>query len=225
MLRPTSWPCPASPPGVGSEFALIGDTGADRRLLITPALFDESNRLRHFIVAVMRALEAIGIGTFLPDLAGCNESLQPVSGQTITGWRTQVQAACGHFDATHMLTIRAGAMLDPGTVPIIRYAPVATSSALRSLLRARVIAEREAGREVTRDDLLEQGVASGLTLAGYELSSAMLAEMQQLTLPDHAGFEITQADIGGAGLWLRAEPGHDPAQAANLARIVAEQIA
>ena len=28
---------------------------------------------------------------------------------------------------------------------------------------------------------------------------------------------IAQADLGGAGLWLRAEPDHDPAQARALA--------
>ena len=32
---------------------------------------------------------------------------------------------------------------------------------------------------------------------------------------------IAQSDLGGAGLWLRAEPDHDPAQAAKLAAHVA----
>ena len=32
---------------------------------------------------------------------------------------------------------------------------------------------------------------------------------------------IAQADLGGAGLWLRAEPDHDPAQADTLAALIA----
>ena len=79
---------------------------------------------------------------------------------------------------------------------------------------------REAGREESAAALLEQGQAEGLVLAGYPLSAAMVAGLQAATPP--AGMAvIAQSDIGGAGLWLRAEPDEDAAQAKALGNAIA----
>jgi len=193
-----------------------------RRVLILPALFDEANKLRHFTVEIMRLLDAEGIDSMLPDLPGCNESLAPLDRQTIETWRAATQAAAHHFDATHVLAIRGGALLAPA-LPGWRYAAVSGESLLRGLLRARVLASKEARLAETREGLLEQGKAQGLELAGYALGSAMIAGLAQATPADLT--DIGQAQLGGPGLWLRAEPGHDRGQAHALAQLISQSLA
>jgi len=200
--------------------ALACDQGSAVRILVLPALFDEANKLRHFALEVMRQLSQNGFDTFLPDFAGCNESTAPLHWQTIAGWQEQARAAASHFRATHVLTLRAGALLDPGNLPGFRYASLSGPSTLRALLRARVIAQREAGREANRDSLLKEGIASGLNLAGFKLGPEMIAQLNKTELPQSNAAEIAHSEVGGAGLWLRAEPDHDSAQAARLASIV-----
>jgi hypothetical protein len=216
-----SWPCP---PG-GDELALAFDKGRKRRLLVLPALFDEANKTRHLAVETMRRLDGSGIDCFLPDLPGCNESLAPLEAQTLAGWREAAQAAAAHFAATHLLTIRAGAVLAPA-LPGWRYAPIGGSSALKALLRARVISAREAGRDESTESLLEQGMREGLDLAGYPLGAALVAALDQTQLPDSGTLrDIDHQTVGGAAPWLRAEPDFDPAQADALAAIVAVGLA
>lgn len=212
-----AWPSPAG----GEEYAVAFDRGRAHRVLVLPAWFDEGNKLRHFTVEVMRRLDGAGIDSFLPDLPGCNETLAPLEEQTLESWRTAAAEAAWHFSATHVLAIRAGAMLAPEVLPGWRYAPAAGSAQLRSLLRARVLASREAGREENRDDLLTEGRQSGLELAGYHLGPQMITDLADGALPEAGKLrDIAQADLGGGALWLRAEPDHDPKQADALAAIV-----
>jgi hypothetical protein len=215
-----AWPGP-----VGEEYALAFDKGRARRVLVLPAWFDEGNKLRHFTVEVMRRLDGAGIDTFLPDLPGCNESLAPLAEQSVATWSAAALAAAEHVSATHVLAIRAGAMIAPPSLPGWRYAPLAGSSQLRALLRARVLASREAGRDEDRESLLGEGREHGLELGGYPLGAAMIAELADGELPAAAKQrDVAQSDIGGAGLWLRAEPDHDPKQADSLAAIVAMEL-
>lgn len=215
----TRWRSSAGP----DEYALCLDREGGARLLVIPALFDEGNRLRHFTVEVMRRLGAKGIGSVLPDLPGINESLAPLADQALDGWRADIAAAADHFQATRFLTIRGGALLAHDGMAAIAYAPVAGAAQLRALLRAQAIADREAGQPTTREALLERGLREGVTLAGYDLGPAMLEQMQRAE-PSRADAVIEQTEIGGAGLWLRAEPAHDPAQADALAARVAELL-
>jgi len=215
-----AWPTPA-----GEEYAVAFDKGRAHRVLVLPAWFDESNKLRRFTVEVMRRLDGSGIDSFLPDLPGCNESLAPLETQTLESWRTEAAEAAWHFSATHVLAIRAGAMIAPDALPGWRYAPAAGSSQLRALLRARVLSSREAGREEDRDTLLAQGRQSGLELAGYRLGAAMITALAEAGLPASVSHrDIGQGDLGGAGLWLRAEPDYDPKQADALAVIMAMEL-
>lgn len=218
-MLPGTWP---NPPGT-DEYAVRFDNGRALRLLIVPALFDEANKLRHFTVETMRALDAAGVDSMLPDLPGTNESLADLQIQTLASWRAAMATAASHFGASHVLTMRAGALCAPEGLPCLRYAPVAGASMLRAMLRARVIADREAGLESSREALLDQGKRGGLVLAGYSLGAAMVGELEQVELAP-GPTEITQGEMGGPGLWLRAEPDHDPAQAEALARIVREHI-
>jgi len=216
-----SYPCPL-PGGVQAhEYALSFDHGRRLRMLVVPALFDEANKLRHLTVEVMRRLDGAGIDCFLPDLPGTNESLRDLSAVELEDWRMAVEAAARHFAATHVLAIRGGGLLLPPGLPGWLHAPVKGASLLRTLLRARILASREAGVEETGEALLEHGMKHGLDLAGFTLSGEMIRQLHEAQTADEAGLtSIGQDLVGGRPLWLRAEPDHDPAQADALAAIV-----
>lgn len=216
-----------APDGSTSEELLVAlDRGRDRRVLICPAWFDEANKLRRLTVEVMRRLDAAGIDSFLPDLPGCNDSLARLDAQTLGGWRTGMAAAAQALSASHVLAIRTGALLAPETLPGWHYAPQSGPRLLRGMIRARTIAARENGFDEKADALMALGLREGLTLGGWPLGAAMIGELEGAEPVLAAGqSEITQAMLGGAGLWLRAEPGEDAAQADALAAIIAESIA
>lgn len=215
-----NWPNPPHP----EEYAIRCDSGRETRILIVPALFDEANKLRHFIVETMRILDGLGMDCMLPDLPGTNESqLAPVE-QDIASWHSAMSGAARHFGATHALSLRGGANCVPDTIPALRYAPIGGSSVLRALLRAQVIADREASKNTSREDLLARGRECGLVLAGYALGPDMIAQLENAELAEPGMPDIAQGDLGGAGLWLRAEPDHDQAQAQALAKTVQERL-
>jgi exosortase A-associated hydrolase 1 len=217
----SAWPTPAG----GEEQALAFDRGRDLRLLVLPALFDEANKLRHFTVELMRRLDAAGIDSCLPDLPGCNESLAPLDEQTLAGWGEAAQAAAAYFGATHVLSIRGGALCEPASLPALRYSPATGSSLLRAMLRARVLASKEAGIAEDREALIELGRREGLELVGYRPGPALIRELGSAEPSGGAALaNIAQSDVGGAGLWLRAEPDHSSEQAEALAAIVADVV-
>jgi hypothetical protein len=222
-MTPTNWPCPLPDGGMSQEYALTFDRQRRRRLLILPALFDEGNRLRRFTVEVMRRLDAAGIDAFLPDLPGCNESLQPLGKQTIPGWLAATIEAGRHFSATHALGVRGGCLFTPAELPALHYVPVKAASILRQMLRAQVLSSREAGREETRETLAEQARTSGINLAGYEFGADFYSHFEPL-VPDSGATVIEQGKLGGSGLWLRAEPDEDATQADTLAAILTAEI-
>jgi hypothetical protein len=67
-----------------------------------------------------------------------------------------------------VLALRGGAD-QPRWLAGWHYAPTPGTSILRQMIRARIIATREAGREEKHDALLAQGRVEGLDLAGYRL--------------------------------------------------------
>jgi hypothetical protein len=218
------WPCPLPASGFVQEHALAFDRDRPARLLIVPALFDEGNRMRRFTVEVMRRLDLAGIDAFLPDLPGCNESLQPLDRQTPAIWSDAMTAAAAHFGATHVLGIRGGCLFTPGGLPCWHYAPAKASAILRQMMRARMLASREAGREENREALAAMALAQGIELAGYPLSAEFYREFEPM-LANETTIVIAQDSVGGSGLWLRAEPDEDSAQADALAALVAALIA
>ncbi len=222
-MKPASYPCPL--PGGGapaSEYALTFDQSRKVRVLIAPALFDEGHKLRRLTVEVMRRLDGAGIDCFLPDLPGLNESEQALALIEPEDWRTALEAAARHFGATHVLAIRGGGLVLPAKLGGWHYAPVKGASLLKTMLRARIIASRESGREELLDGLMQQGLAMGLELAGYSLSGEMLRQLGELVPGKQAGITAIEHElIGGGPLWLRAEPDEDRAQADALAAIIA----
>jgi hypothetical protein len=217
-----SWHAPLPGGGTAEELLIRFDAGRARRVLVLPAWFDEANKLRRFTLAAMRALDAAGIDAALPDLPGCNESLVPLESQTLAGWRAAAAAAADAVGATEVLAIRAGALLVPAGLPAWHYAPLSGPKLLRGLIRARTIAAREAGLSETADSLLAEGRAHGLVLGGWRIGAALLSALEQAELAADSGARtIASGDLGGAGLWLRAEPGEDAGQSARLAAILA----
>jgi hypothetical protein len=193
---------------------------------VLPAWFDEANKLRRFTIEVMRRLDSAGIDSLLPDLGGCNESLSPLSAQTLGGWRAQAEAAATNLGATHVLAIRAGALITPYALPGWHYAAQSGPKLLRAMLRARTIAAREAGRFESAETLMATGKAEGLALGGWSIGPAMVTALESAEPALGPGQqEIAQSALGGAGLWLRAEPDDDAAQADNLAAQIAAALA
>ena len=225
-MKLTSYPCPLPGGAAASELALTFDTGRTKRVLIAPALFDEAHKLRRFTVEVMRRLDGAGIDSMLPDLPGCNESEQDLALIEPEDWRMALEAAARHFGATHVLALRGGGLVLPEKLGGWHYAPVRGGSLLKTMLRARVLAAREAGHEELIDTLMDQGLAMGLELAGYSLSGEMLRQMGELVPRQRPGISVIEHTlIGGPMLWLRAEAGEDAAQADALAAVVAMGVA
>ena len=113
----------------------------------------------------------------------------------------------------------------PNVLPGWVVDPVSGSTLLRQLLRARLIAAREAGRHEDSANLLELARSDGIELAGYDCSPALIAGLDSARPLDEGQREIRLGELGGAPLWLRAEPGDDPAQAERLATLIAAEIA
>ena len=212
-------------PGGSNELAVwCGPQGARDVVLVLPAWFDEANKTRHFTIATMRLLEARGVASVLPDLPGCNESLAAMADQTLASWRQAAHKAATQFGCTHVLAIRTAAAIAPD-LPGWAYAPQAGKSALRTLLRAESLAAKEAGKPASVDDLLMRGQQQGLLVAGWQLGAQMVRDLAALEPANGDLAVIEQSKLAGPGLWLRAEPDHDPAQAQALAAIILADLA
>jgi hypothetical protein len=213
------WPCPAPDGERYEEMALVFDRGRERRLLVLPAWFDEANKLRRQTVEVMRRLDLSGIDCFLPDLPGTNESEAATERQTIDSWRLAAAAAAQHFRATHLLTIRAGTLIAPPGLPGWAYAPIDGPRVLRAMLRARALASREAGVKERAEEVQASARQQGIDLAGWRLGPGLFGALERPIVQTSLA-PIEQAALGGAGLWLRAEPDEDPEQADALAALL-----
>ena len=199
----------------------FGEAQADRVILIVPPLFDEMNRVRAVLVGAMRELAERGITILLPDLPGCNESLAPIAEQTIESWREALAAAAENFGATHIASIRGGALIVSGiALPQWRLAPVKGASLLKTMLRTRIASDKEAGHLTTVDRLMTDAQSGPIELSGYLLDADMLAGLDGAVLGD-VGVEVTLGDgpaqLRGKPLWLRSEPHEDADMSAALA--------
>jgi hypothetical protein len=201
--------------GGHKEYCLsFGDVGGARTILIVPPLFDEMNRTRRMLVGAMRALAARGVRTLLPDLPGCNESLADLVQQSLDDWRRAVADCAKQLGATHVASLRGGGLIDDVDLPRWRLAPVKGPSLLKTMLRTRIAGDKEAGTTTTAEQLL---AAAPVELSGYILGADMLASLGTVEPSACEACNVTLTDIGGTPLWLRAEPGDDPAMTAGIA--------
>jgi pimeloyl-ACP methyl ester carboxylesterase len=214
-----------------AEHALrISPPGTPRAtILFVPPLFEEANRTRRTIVLAMRALAADGFATLLPDLPGQNESLVPLEQVDLATWQNALADVAASIDGPLIIaSLRGGALLDHCAKAAAwwRLAPVGGASLLRTLMRARVAADRENGVTSSLESLQAEAATAPLLLAGNRLAPAMIAQLGSAEIQPAAPLRTVTlgsgADaIAGTPLWLRAEPGEDAAMAAAIAADIA----
>lgn len=196
-------------------------------VLIVPPLFEEANRMRRTLVLAMRALAAEGLAAILPDLPGQNESLVPLDRVDLGRWRDALAEIVSDVDGpTVIASFRGGALIDHKAQAKAwwRLAPVSGASLLRTLMRARVSADREAGVASSLEALQDEAKTAPLLLAGNRLSSAMIAQLgsaEAQPVEPLRSIGLGTDGIAGTPLWLRAEPGEDPAMAEAIAADIA----
>jgi alpha-beta hydrolase superfamily lysophospholipase len=184
-------------------------------VLIVPPLFEEMNRTRALIAAVMRQLAGRGFGCWLPDLGGTGESERDLAAMTWDGWRHDVTAACAHVTEKAgkplVASLRGGALLDDAAPARgwWRFAPAEGLALSRDMVRA--------------------GLA-GVEWAGYAPSDALKAALSGATPAAVAQLRVVRletdalaadAKIDGPALWRRSEPGTSEALAEALAADIA----
>lgn len=207
------------------RFYLEPTTAPRATILFVPPLFEEANRTRRTLVLAMRALAADGFAALLPDLPGQNDSLVPLEQVDLTTWQSALADIAATIDGPLIIaSLRGGTLIDHHAKAAAwwRLAPVGGASLLRTLLRARVAADREAGLTSSLDSLQTEAATAPLLLAGNRLSPAMMAQLgaaeTQPVAPRRTVTLGTGADaVAGTPLWLRAEPGEDSAMAAAIA--------
>ncbi len=203
------------------EHVLCFGAEASRQILIIPPLFDEMNRCRRMLVQAMRGLAERGTGSFLVDLPGCNESLASLENQSLSTWREAVGAAATQFGATHIASLRGGALVDNGAanLPHWRLAPAKGSSLLKTMIRTRIAGDKETGKATTEAALIEVAKTGPIELAGNILGPAMVTELASAEPADVAQLTLRALgqDIAGSTLWLRAEPQDDSAMSDAIA--------
>jgi hypothetical protein len=202
------------------EFCLCFGAWHARQILIIPPLFDEMNRTRRMLVQAMRDLDKRGVGSMLVDLPGCNESMAGLAEQSLDSWRAAVAACAEQLGATHVSSLRGGALVDDASaLPHWRLAPAKGSSLLKAMIRTRIAGEKEAGKATTEAELMGAARAAPLELGGNMLGPDMVARL--VTAEPAPLANLTERklgeDISGSPLWLRAEPQDDAAMSASIA--------
>ena len=206
----------------------IDPAGAPRAtILIVPPLFDEANRLRRTLALAMRALAAEGFAAILRDLPGQNESLVALADVDLECWQDALAAVAKNIDGPVIVaSVRGGALIDHRVRAAAwwRLAPVGGASLLRTMMRARVTADREGGAGSSLESLYEAAKTDRLLLAGNIFSPAMLAQLgsaEPQRVEPLRSVGLGGDGIAGTPLWLRAEPGEDAAMAAAIAADIA----
>ena len=206
----------------------IEPAGAPRAtILIVPPLFEEANRTRRTLVLAMHALATRGFMAVMPDLPGQNESLVALENVDLALWQDALAEVAAAIDGPLIIaSVRGGTLIDhrANAAGWWRLAPVGGASLLRTLLRARVSADREAGAASSLESLTELAKSEPLLLAGNRLSPAMIAQLgvaEVQPVQPLRSVVLGPDGIVGTPLWLRAEPGEDAA----MAEMIAEDIA
>ncbi|MFS0736360.1 hypothetical protein ABC347_04850 [Sphingomonas sp. 1P06PA] len=206
------------------------------QILIVQPLFAERNRTRILIGDVMRRLAAHGIGCWLPELPGEGESATLLEQTSWAAWRAAVAAAADHVAARSgsvpfVASLRGGALLDDAAAARgwWRLAPTGGAALLRDVMRAQLMADREAGRGGSLASLDAAALAGPVSLAGMTLTpplyaglrDAVPAEVQPLRIVRFEGDGGNASDrLAGEALWRRAEPG----RSADTADLIAADI-
>lgn len=201
--------------GSGEWLLRIGEAEAPP-ILFVPPLFEEMNRSRALLAAVMRGLAGRGHGCWLIDLPGTGESEDALETATLETWRDAIRAGSEHVAAKSGVapfcaSVRGGALIDDAAQARAywRFAPVAGASLIRDMKRA--------------------ALAGGADYAGYPVSPALVAALEAATPAPldrlrtvRLATDAAPADarLVGPALWRRSEPGVSP----ELANLIASDI-
>lgn len=210
-------------------FRIAPDDTRRATVLFVPPLFEEANRTRRTLVLAMRALARHGLAAVLPDLPGQNESLVPLVETDLGRWEASLADVAATIDGPLIIaSLRGGALIDhrASAAAWWRLAPIGGASLLRTLMRARVAADREAGLTSSLDSLQAEAATAPLLLAGNLLSPAMMGQLGSAEVEPVAPLRTVTLGSGanaiaGTPLWLRAEPGEDGAMAKAIAADIA----
>jgi len=186
----------------------------DLQILFIEPFFEERNFLRHTVVEIARAISRQGIGSFIPDWPGTGESPLALADVSFGDWRNAVRDASrwvhgitGHLP--HIAALRGGTLLDDAAIGASRwrFATATGAEILRPMRRAASLSGEEG------------------TLAGYPISSQMIAEIED-AIPQAVVGAIHECPVlsQGAPLWRRAEPGEDHQLVAALADDLAQWV-
>lgn len=210
--------------GASEEWMLrIGDPAAPP-ILLMPPLFEEMNRTRAFLVAVMRSLAGRGFGCWLPDLPGTGESEAALQCCSWEDWRHAARHAGEHVAQASgrpplTASFRGGALLDDAVDACAawRFAPAEGASLARDLVRSAMLAP-----EAMKHSVVE--------LAGYPVRESLLAEMREATLASPGLLRTVRLEndrgeaelkLAAPALWRRSEP----ANSIEAAELIASDIA
>lgn len=205
------------------------------RVMLVPPLFDEMNRMRKMLIDVMRTLRTLEISSFLPDLPGTNESLVAPEQVTFFDWQNAVRACAQQHQISHIASFRGGALAvaEMQTAGHWIFSPVKGATILRTMMRTRVAADREAGLNTSLAELAERAKTGPLELAGNIIGSDLFTQLDAAQIPEPNSQRIVRLDsdnkpsdvtIPGSALWLRAEPDEDRAMSSAIARDIAAWI-
>ncbi|WP_375394635.1 hypothetical protein [uncultured Sphingomonas sp.] len=192
-------------------------------------LFEEANRTRAFVAAILRMLAVHGIGSALPDLPGQSESLVLLETVSLLDMQTAFAAAVARIGRDgrrcYVVTVRSGALL-ADTVDLggcWHLAPQDGPALLRELSRMK---RGESGSGLHNDG------SSPVRVAGNLLVPALLADLATSALHGRGRIVRLSTDpapadrhINGAPPWRRSEPDTDDALSQILASDIADWIA
>ncbi|TCP68083.1 hypothetical protein [Sphingomonas sp. PP-CE-1G-424] len=203
----------------GGEAMLRFGPDAGPIVIAALPLFEEANRTRQFLVAILRALAVHGIGSVLPDLPGTGESVVVTAEARLRDQRTAYTELVQYLNRnTYSISIRSGALFD-------------TDAALAGRWQLSAQTGEDLLRELDRTRTTSRSAPANETeYAGNTLSREMLADLRDAT--PYAGdgrlrgirleSDPRHADVKYAAspLWRQSEPDNDTA----LAQILAEDI-
>jgi len=215
-------------------------------VVVAMPLFEEANRVRTFVVTILRMLAERGIASALPDLPGQGESLVPLETLTSTldmedGYERAVDGFWQQGRKTYGVAFRSGALLDRLVMLHGRwhFAPQAAADLLRDLKRIKQ-ASLGPARQLTEfwqydDPVPVNAPHPPVEIAGNLIAADFLTNLKVDTPLDEEDGPLRvvrletdpkPADrrVPGIPLWRRAEPDNDPALAALLADDIVQWI-
>lgn len=173
------------------------------------------------IVDMMCLLSKAGIGSILPDLPGTNESVFPQDKANLDIWKDAMTACLAkHVSSGMIVSFRGGCLIDniAEAKSNWRMSPAKGKSLLRSMMRARIASDKEAGIVTKMTDLNTIAASSPIELAGNILGSEMVTQLQDVILETSTKMRTARLEsdsqsadvkLSGSPLWLRAEPDAD----------------